>query len=152
MTTSKSAYFYALLSLCLGLFASTATAKDEVNSSLFGNVAIESTDPVAYFTEGKAVKGRKDFEHVWKDAKWRFSSAANRDLFAADPERYAPQYGGYCAYAVSQGYTAGIDPEAWSIVGDRLFLNYSKEVQEEWLDSRDAFIEAADENWPSVLE
>ena len=102
-----------------------ASAGGIVNSSLLGGVAIDGTDPVAYFTDGRPAQGSSDFEHEWMGATWRFVSAAHRDLFAADPAKYAPQYGGYCAWAVSQGYTAKIDPAAWKIVDGKLYLNYS---------------------------
>lgn len=114
--------------------------------------AISGTDPVAYFTEGRPVAGSSDFTHEWNGATWYFASAENRDAFAAEPARYAPQYGGYCAWAVSQGYTASTDPEAWTIVDGRLFLNYSKDVQATWEKDRDGNIAKADTNWPGVLE
>jgi hypothetical protein len=97
------------------------------------------------------VAGERRYEHEWQGATWRFASAANRDRFAAAPERYAPQYGGYCAWAVSQGYTAGIDPEAWTIVDGKLYLNYDREVQERWAADREANIRSADANWPQLL-
>jgi hypothetical protein len=84
--------------------------------------------------------------------KWRFASAEHRDLFVANPEKYAPQYGGYCAYAVSQNSTAGIEPEQFTIVGEKLYLNYNAKIQSRWLDQRDEFIIAADANWPGVIE
>jgi YHS domain-containing protein len=121
-----------------------------VNSSLLGGVAIEGTDPVAYFEEGKPVEGSSEFEHEWLGATWRFASAENRDAFAADPEKYAPQYGGYCAWAVSQGYTAKIDPAAWKIVDGKLYLNYSPEVQTEWSGDIPGNITKADGNWPKI--
>ena len=84
-------------------------------------------------------------------SKWYFASAANRDAFAADPAKYAPQYGGYCAWAVSQGYTAKIDPEAWKIVDGKLYLNYSKSIQEKWVAGGvDRLIAAGDGNWPGI--
>lgn len=129
-----------------------AEAADKVNKSRFGGVAIEGYDAVAYFEDGQPVEGSKDFTFEWMDATWRFASAEHRDLFKADPEKYAPQYGGYCAYAVSQGGTAGIDPEAWSIVDGKLYLNYNQKIQKKWEADRDAFIEAADENWPNLSE
>jgi YHS domain-containing protein len=98
-----------------------AEAGKTVNSSFLSKVAIKGYDPVAYFKSGKPVEGTGTHEHRWMGATWRFASAANRDAFAADPQRYAPQFGGYCAWAVSQGYTADIDPEAWTIVGDKLY-------------------------------
>ena len=108
--------------------ASAAAAVAPVNETLFGK-AIDGYDPVAYFTDGKAVKGQSRFTHEWMGATWLFASAEHRDLLAADPERYAPQYGGYCAYAVSQGATADIDPSAWKIVDGKLYLNLNPEIQ-----------------------
>jgi hypothetical protein len=121
-----------------------------VNSTFFGNDAIKGYDPVAYFTEGRPVQGSDEFEYEWMGADWRFATAANRDAFAAEPEKYAPQYGGYCAYAVSQGTTADIDPEAWTIVGDRLYLNLSKDVQKLWEQDVPGYIQKADANWPKI--
>lgn len=136
-----------------GLLAGApAFAKSEINSSLIGGVAIEGTDAVAYFTEGKPVKGSSEFAHRWKGAEWRFKTAANRDAFAAQPEKYAPRFGGYCAWAVSQGYTAGIDPEAWTIHAGRLYLNYSKDIQAKWSQDIPGNIAKGEENWPKVLE
>ena len=98
------------------------------------------------------MKGSSDFETEWKGATWRFASAANREAFLADPEKYAPQYGGYCAWAVSQGQTAPIEPEQWSIVDGKLYLNYNADVQAKWKADVPGFIARADENWPKVLE
>ncbi len=120
-----------------------------VNTTLFG-VAIKGYDPVAYFTSGGPAEGSKEFEFVWQNAKWRFSSAANRDAFKAAPEKYAPQYGGYCAWAVSQGNTANIDPAAWKIVDGKLYLNYSADVQKKWQADIPGFIQRADANWPKL--
>lgn len=127
-----------------------ASAKDAVYQSFLGT-AIDGTDPVAYFTAGKPVEGSSDFTHDWNGATFRFSSAENRDLFAANPEKYAPQYGGYCAWAVSQGYTASTDPEAWKIVDGKLYLNYSKSVQQTWEQDIPGNIASGDANWPKVL-
>ena len=85
-------------------------------------------------------------------ATWRFSTEANRDAFAANPEKYAPQYGGYCAYAVSEGYTASTTPEAWKIVDGKLYLNYSKDVQKIWEQDIPGRIANGDKNWPKVLQ
>jgi YHS domain-containing protein len=114
--------------------------------------AIAGYDAVAYFTDGAAVKGSEEHTFEWNGATWRFASAQNRDLFAADPEHYAPQYGGYCAWAVSQGKTAPIDPESFDVVDGKLYLNYSKKIQKRWRADRDALITAADENWPGLIE
>lgn len=141
----------AMLALVLVLgVAPAAKAGDVVNSSFLGGVAIEGTDPVAYFTEGRPVEGSDAFEYEWMDATWRFASAANLEAFKADPEKYAPQYGGYCAWAVAQGYTASIDPEAWRIEGGKLYLNYSKDVQENWEQDVPGNIAKGDANWPDI--
>ncbi len=137
--------------LGMALLAGAAHAVDPVNASWLGGVAIQGIDPVAYFTQGRPVEGSKAFEHQWRGATWRFANAEHRDRFAADPERYAPKYGGYCAWAVSQGYTADIDPEAWTIVEGRLYLNYSKSVQARWAADMEARIRQADANWPKLL-
>ena len=89
-------------------------------------MAISGADAVAYFKEGKAVEEISEYTNQWKGATWQFKSAENREAFAKSPESYAPQFGGYCAWAVSQGYTASIDPEAWSIVNRKLYLEFSK--------------------------
>ena len=121
-----------------------------VNASSFTGTAIEGYDPVAYFAEGRPVEGDSAFAHDWMGATWYFASAENRDRFAADPERYAPQYGGYCAWAVAHGYTAKIDPAAWKIVEGKLYLNYSKEVQADWAQDIPGNITKSDANWPKI--
>jgi len=113
-------------------------------------VAIDGTDPVSYFTEGKPVEGSRDITADWNGATWRFASAANRDMFLAEPEKFAPQYGGYCAWAVSQGYTASTEPEHWAIVDGKLYLNYSAGVQRDWQKDVPGFITKADTNWPGI--
>ena len=138
--------------LALVVAAVAFAAEDPVNKSALGGVAIKGYDTVAYFTEGKPVKGRKSFEVEWHGATWRFASAENRDAFEADPGTYAPRYGGYCAWAVSQGYTAGIDPDAWKIVEGRLYLNYSREVKAKWERDISRYIELADRNYPKLIE
>ena len=115
-------------------------------------VAIRGADPVAYFTESAYVAGSDQFTHEWGDATWYFASADNRDLFASDPEKYAPQYGGFCAWAVSQGSTAPIDPTAWRIVDGKLYLNFNENVQNRWSQDIPGNIAKADANWPGVLE
>jgi YHS domain-containing protein len=114
-------------------------------------VAIRGADPVAYFTQGEAVIGSAEFEYNWSGATWRFASAEHRDAFANSPETYAPQFGGYCAWAVSQGYTAPVDPDAWSIVDEKLYLNYDKRIQQRWEEDIEGNIALANGNWPSAL-
>jgi hypothetical protein len=143
--------FRIALTLLLFSLTLSAFAVDPINKSLIGGVAIKGYDPVAYFTEGKAVKGDSDFEHEYMDATWRFASAAYRDEFARDPKKYMPQYGGYCAYGVSKGYAVGIDPEAWKVVDGKLYLNYNQDVQKMWLEDVPGRVKKADENWPKIL-
>lgn len=112
--------------------------------------AIRGFDPVAYFTENKPVKGKEEHKLEWNGQWWYFSSDTNLAVFKASPETYAPQYGGYCAYGMSRGYKATTDPYAWSIVDKKLYLNYSRGVQEEWNKQRQHFIQKADQNWPTV--
>ncbi len=114
-------------------------------------VAINGYDPVAYFTEEKAVKGSPEHTSGWDGATLHFASAQNKAMFDADPEKYAPKYGGYCAYAVSKGYIAKTDPDAWSIHEGRLYLNFSKSVRALWSARKRHHITQADANWPSVL-
>ena len=138
------------LLLALAFQAAPASADGVVNSSYLRGVAIEGTDPVAYFREGRPVEGSSEHEHEWMGAVWRFASPENRDAFAADPEKYAPQYGGWCAWAVAHGYTAKIDPEAWRIVDGKLYLNYSKDVQTQWSADIPGYIAKGDANWPQL--
>jgi YHS domain-containing protein len=115
-----------------------------------GGIAVRGTDVVAYVTQGRPVAGRAEFSQDWRGATWRFASAAHRDMFAADPERYAPAYGGFCAFAVSEGYTAPIDPAAWRIVDGRLYLNYSRSVQSRWEGDIPGRVARGDANWPAL--
>lgn len=115
-------------------------------------IAIKGADPVAYFTESAYVPGSDQFTHEWNGATWHFANAENQDLFASDPEKYAPQYGGFCAWAVSQGNVAPIDPTAWKIVDDRLYLNYNTKIQARWEKDIPGNIAQANANWPGVLQ
>lgn len=137
----------------LGFFSASLHAeKAPVYQGLIKNTAVGGYDPVAYFTEGKAVIGNKAITHKHQGATWRFSSTANRDAFKANPDKYAPQYGGYCAWAVSQGYTAKGDPNAWKIYNGKLYLNYNKSVQATWSRNIPANVKKGDNNWPKVLK
>jgi len=139
-------------SVALGVAAPLLGRGIEPIDQTWNGVAIEGTDAVAYFTDGRPVAGSKAFELEWNGATWRFASAAHRDQFRADPERFAPQYGGYCAWAVGHGRTAKIDPEAWAIVNGRLYLNYDRDVQAKWLPAKEQWIDAADRNWPRLRD
>lgn len=151
-TTRRAALAALTAATAFAAFGPSPAQAEEafVYSDIWGH-AIRGYDPVAYFREGEAVEGSSDYEAEWNDSTWRFASAENRGAFLADPEAYAPQYGGYCAWAVSQGSTASVDPEQWRIVDGRLYLNYNADVQATWLQDVPGFIEKADSNWPTVL-
>ncbi len=136
----------------LMLVAPFATAPAQAAEPVFapGGVAIGGADAVAYFTQGKPVIGRPEFAHRWNGATWHFVSATNRDAFAASPAKYAPQYGGYCAWAVSKGALAKTDPDAWSIVDGKLYLNFDKSTQAQWSQDKKGNIARADQNWPAL--
>lgn len=114
-------------------------------------VALDGQDVVAYFTQSELVEGSQQYSHSWNGAEWLFSSAENRDLFAQNPEAYAPQYGGYCAKAASGGVLATTVPTAWEVRDGKLYLNYSAEAQVEWKQDTAAKIVRANANWPAIL-
>ncbi len=142
----------ALAAVTLFHVTPAAAAAPPVYTGIVKGVAVGGYDPVAYFTESKPVKGSKDLSVEYKGATWRFASAANRDAFQADPAKYAPQYGGYCAYAVSKGATAKGDPQAWTIHDGKLYLNFDKRVRATWAKDIPGNVKKADANWPAVLE
>ncbi len=127
-------------------------AQEPINTGYFSTIAIKGHDPVAYFTQSKPVEGSEKFQYSWMGATWHFSSAKNLEAFKADPESYAPQYGGYCAWAVAHGDTASIDPNAWKIVSGKLYLNYSPNIQRQWERDISGNIKSGNANWPKVLE
>ena len=114
--------------------------------------AIRGYDPVAYFTEQKPVRGLPVHRAEHKGSTFYFASQANRDAFAANPDRYAPQYNGFCAFGVAGGYKASIDPAAFTIVQDKLYLNYNAGVQRQWRADTPGFIAKAEKNWPQVAK
>jgi YHS domain-containing protein len=111
------------------------------------NIAVRGFDAVAYFTAEAAVTGDPKYEFVWNGAKWLFANAENLEKFRQNPENYAPQFGGYCSYAVSKGYTADGDPQAWKIVDGKLYLNYNQKVKEMWEAEQDQRIKEGEKNW-----
>jgi YHS domain-containing protein len=126
-------------------------AKPAVYTPAFSQVAVGGFDPVAYFTLGRPVQGTSQFKTEYRGAEFRFASAANLAAFRADPARYAPQYGGYCAWAAAQGYTAPGRPQHWRVVNGKLYLNYNAQVQSDWEKNIAGFIRQADANWPGLL-
>jgi YHS domain-containing protein len=142
-------FFSTGLAIVAFLVAASAHAADPVY--LKDGVALSGYDAVSYFTEARPVKGSAQFEHQWNGVRWRFASSAHLKAFAESPEKYAPQYGGYCAYGVSRNHTVPGDPEAWKIVNGRLFLNYDKSVRVLWEKELPDVIRQGDSHWPSVL-
>jgi YHS domain-containing protein len=135
-----------------GLIAPAAcAAKPEIYTSIVSDLAVGGYDAVAYFKDGKPVEGSKSFEMKHKGATWRFANAANLAAFKADPAKYAPQYGGHCAWAAANGYTAKGDPKYWKVVGDKLYLNYNADIQGKWEKDVPGFIAKGDANWPGIL-
>ena len=120
---------------------------NKINQAVFSDEAIEGYDPVAYFTQQKAVKGEKTNSYKWNDATWYFSSTQNRNLFKSSPEKYAPQFGGYCSYAVSTGFTAKIDPEAWQIIEGKLYLYNDQNFKSKWNENSKENLEKDIRNW-----
>jgi len=114
------------------------------------DAAIQGYDPVAYFKESKPVKGKAELSYAWKQATWHFSSQQNLEDFKGNPEKFAPQFGGYCAYGMAEGHKAPTSPDAWTVVDDKLYLNYNKNVKQLWNKDRPANIEKATKNWPKV--
>jgi len=146
--------FLSAAFIVLGSVVATgaASAADEpIYTGIFSSNAVGGYDTVAYFTEGKPLKGKKKFQTEYMDTKWRFASQENLDKFLADPTKYAPQYGGYCAWAMAGGYKASGDPEQWNIVDGKLYLNYDAKIKAKWEVDIPGFIVKADVNYPEVV-
>ncbi len=126
-----------------------------LKNSVFGgrtDSAINGYDPVAYFTVGKPLKGQDNFSTEWMGAKWKFASQANLDLFKSNPEKYAPQYGGYCAYGVTKGTLVKIEPDQFTVRDGKLYLNYDADVQAKWLKDPAGYIKDADAKFQALLK
>ena len=148
---TRMAYRFSLLIVVAGI-AGAMTLRGQTPGSInaANGVAIQGYDAVAYVLNQQATKGEPAYRHDWRGVTWHFASAANRDRFAATPESFAPQFGGFCAYGVSRGYAVDVDPQAFAVVDGKLYLNYSKRVQATWNQDRAGYIEKARANWPKV--
>ncbi len=113
-------------------------------------VALRGYDPVAYFQAGKPVKGSPEFKFEHQGSTFHFSSQASRDAFTANPSRYAPQYNGFCAFGMASGYKAATDPNAFTVVNDKLYLNYNADVQKQWSADVQGYVKKADSKWPEA--
>ena len=153
---SRRAVFAAALFMLLPLASANLggvalAKKDPVYTGKFSNAAAGGYDVTAYFSESRPVKGNSKFTAKYRGAKWSFASKENMEKFLADPEKYAPQYGGYCAWAVAQGNTASGDPLLWTVHGGKLYLNYNKKINDRWSRDKDSQLAKSDENCPEVL-
>ncbi len=147
MITHTRRFVLGIVASALALpLADTRRASAEPLNASRG-IAVHGYDVVAYFTDGRPMRGTALYTHRWRDSEWRFASAAHRDAFAADPDRYAPQFGGFCAFGVAQGAQVDIDPTAWSIVDGRLYLNYNHSIQRQWMRDTAGLIRQANDNW-----
>lgn len=147
----------AMIAIAAALFAgsSALAAKSEIYTGVFSNDALQGYDTVAYFSlaPGAApVKGDDQFAYDYKGARWKFSTEANLEAFKANPGAYAPQYGGYCAWAIAMDKLAKGDARYWTVVDGKLYLNFSKGIQEKWEKDIPGFIAKGDAAWPAVLE
>jgi hypothetical protein len=138
-----------LSSLLLTLLTTSVYTQQTKYCSKEG-IAIKGYDPVAYFLQQQAVEGSDSFSTEWSASKWKFISQANLDSFKQAPQKYAPQYGGFCAYGLSENHKSPTDPKAWTIVDNKLYLNYNPKVKEMWLKDTAAKIKAANTYWPAL--
>ena len=152
MSTSALSRYLRSLAFLLLICVAPVTAGAQTSEA---RLSISGYDPVAYFTLGRATRGSPEFEHVWRRARWRFVSAAHRDLFISDPNRYAPQYDGYCAFGaadLASAHKDTVDPEAWAIIDGRLFLVRTREALGRWREAAAQHIRQADADWAAVAD
>jgi YHS domain-containing protein len=136
--------------LVLSLFVSANLLAQQDEIYVKDNAAINGYDVVAYFKEGKPVKGVAEFTISYKGVNWLFANKENAEQFKLNPEKYEPQYGGYCAFGCSRGYKAKTSPDAWTIVDGKLYLNYNTDVRDTWNKDQPAYIRKADANWIDI--
>jgi hypothetical protein len=142
--------FFKIVILALVFSLSGFASAGEINTGSRGIVAIKGYDPVAYFTERRAVKGELFISHEWLGAIWRFSNEKHKTLFSQNPVKYAPQYGGHCADGIALGeIVKTIDPEAWRIIDGKLYLNADQEAATE-LEEVEGQLEKSVTNWPKL--
>lgn len=155
MSIPKIVRFFVACTFALtSLLAAAAPPVNTLKNAFFSSrtdTAINGYDTVAYFTQNAAVPGQDAYATEWKGAKWKFSSQANVDLFKANPEKYAPQYGGYCAYGVAKDNLVKVDPAQFTILDGKLYLNYDADVQKLWAQDRPGFIKQADAKFQTLL-
>lgn len=141
-----------MMSMLALVFSSYIASAQKAEIFSTDGKAIRGYDVVAFFQDGKAIKGTTQYALTWKEAEWLFSSKEHLETFKANPEHYAPQYGGYCAYGVAEGHKAPTETDTWSIVNDKLYLNYNKKVKETWSKNQQGFINKANVQWKTVKD
>ena len=147
----KKLFQTAAVCLATLVVSAPAHAAGTVNTGYFGSVAIMGYDPVAYFTEGRSMKGSEEFSYEWLGTPWHFASRKHQELFMSEPVKYAPQFGGYCAGEVAfEGITVNIDPDAWRIIDGKLYLGYDKGFMTALEAKPQEFLPAAEANWPKL--
>ena len=152
MIRTKRALFHTIMFACALAFAASTTNAPAGDFYEKEGAAIKGYDPVAYFTDNKPVKGSPTYKAEYGKSVFHFVSPANRDAFAANPAKYAPQYNGFCAFGTAGGYKAAIDPAAFTIVNNKLYLNYNQDIRKKWSADIPGFIAKADKNWPAVAK
>jgi len=139
-----------LIIAAIAVFSAVHAFAQQSEIFVSGGKAIKGYDPVAFFTQSKAVKGADSLSYSWKNATWLFASKEDLDAFKANPEKYAPQYGGYCAYGTAQGHKAPTQTDTWTVANDKLYFNYNAKVKELWTKDQADFIKTADQKWPEI--
>jgi YHS domain-containing protein len=131
-------------------FSSVCVKAQATNYYNTNGIAMNGYDAVAYFSENRPMKGMKEWSYNWNGVQWNFKNAANLEAFKASPLKYAPQFGGYCAYGVSENHKAATEPDAFTISGGKLYFNYNKSVQQLWLKDTTGYLRKAEGNWPGL--
>ena len=149
---TKNSIFKTLLATSLLIISSVSFAANVDMNADENDLAIKGYDPVAYLTVGKPVQGVTKYTATYKGAIYRFNSASNRDMFRKSPQKYAPQYGGYCAFGVAMDKKFDTDPTAWKIIADKLYLNLNKDVQNKWKQDTQKYLAMSEHNWMTIKD
>jgi YHS domain-containing protein len=137
--------------VAVGLISASGAVMGEGRIYAEDGVAISGADPVAYFELGEATQGSSEHSYEWRGVEWHFANPDHRAMFAENPEKYAPEYGGWCAWAAARGDAAATSPQAWAIEDGDLYLNYNQSIQTRWEKDVQGFIERADDQWPDIF-
>lgn len=141
-----------LLVAAFAIFATLSANSQKAEIFSIEGKAIRGYDVVSFFKDNKAVKGSDSLSFNWKNTVWLFSTKENLEQFKSNPEKYAPQYGGYCAYGTAAGHKAPTETDTWTILNDKLYFNYNKKVKELWTKNQQQLIEKANTNWETIKD